>query len=1749
MKIVDFDTIVSKPVTLRHVADDTLLFKNNTESFDFGLQLKSYRIFDRLRDRKTNFQTAYFLSDLQSLSSIVELRSPYTFYSDNQFTTYLKYNHNYIKVDTVNTALTYSTNFNKLDSNYFFTINLSTNRFLYLTKEIDNSTYYAYCSSESIYLSSGQPSLSAHLFEYVLEDNKLKLFPYRDLQYPNNKYQVILTNTLQLTSTDAGNSVSSVFEVSRNVLTKNRKNLNNVFSFYLGSFNSSDVALNLDTSTNYVSNNYLGFTSLYTMDYCDMMYPNDTTVGFDIIPLKNQSTIEEINVPSNHYNSEPDYLNRSYDKIFSGLNENYGYDKIYLTYNTGTKDVHFPPSRLTYFTTPSTIAPYDRLNINDSKIGKIGGVAGDNPLIADKVFKRRLDVKNNNFTDDVNATYLCSWLSGNEAGEQLWVDRYYNPEATDFSSAFSGSSFYTTVTNANMNTTYVFDISSRLTFEGNNDYAYYHIGEQDYESYINTLKDYNLTDNLRVLTFKGASAPYTYDKNDLVLNCNGDRFGKFTTDHTGDMCFSFWLSADDYTKPLGYSLLGNYFEEGFGIFNTDYVTPNILLPFENKVLFLNNDLEIYDELEIFEEDKPVEIKGIARKDNFDQFYVLGKNNIIYVYNSSPNLITKLNVLANKNVTVHDMDVTENKIYVALGNNKLYFFNFDNNTSYDAEIDQGVEFKDDKQKLYIKPNRANSIIFTTADANIATGNETAVDNNDVTYTIRQKLPDVENTPYNFIYKGQFVSNNTNSIEVSGGNFESVVTNVIVDDEDNLITIYDNNRIARLKTNRELISFKDLTFIQPDSTLYLDVILDFEEDVYKKYYLIVEKRNSGASEGYTYLHKIDKDFNLVLSKNIGQRAVNSLALTKSITSFYYLKKYKASKSKFKVILKTKPKFSKTGTFKKSKSVITYDITKLSSGYNHFAVNINLTQGWMDLYINGRKVERAAFQGGSFLLDNPLGSGIFLGALSTPYYLTFAGRLQQQRKYFLKNINFRGFRLYKKALEYKDISVLYNYHNLNRDAVWSIPVGQRTYVDTIDQVFKFNVPEKNTSYYDIEIHNLNIANKFFNNKLQEEIYKELKNIIPYYDEIVGIKADPAGTTPEDCNIIVEDRLKVISNVFPGNSINNEPPVLRCLQLGPDSLNGTIWIGTNNDNGTNTNQECCLKSPGENVFSYDPGVCPEPVPDPQIEVELDPQPFCLNGEIYNEAIFNDTIIKSSISIRTMMLGDLDKFKLEHPNFTAGDLEAYGRCCLPDINNPYNFIKATSRQLEGTADYVIEFPGGECTSTTITDDNDVCVPGTDGYGRMSISNQPCCIKDGVTRVGPHEDGLCDDKEPGYLYCDGKAFNSGRTYQTVNGEIACETADGRIQAYGDVTDAERSWVGKPCCMPGDDPRNFSRLEEGSWCHTSDLCEEQPDKLPDCKPGRIQLTFWAQQSWDQVQINPEGSSPNDVGGIQSWGRPDVGIGTSKINENKDVAFEPVGDDLTRYITITDAAGTSVEGASWPEGVYLKDKLTIKFITGSPTLGGDNRAAYIKFELPSSQGEVEFEPKIPDSFDTGTGYQHQIIAKNGKAFYKPGTGLQNWYSASHFSQIFNLDDEHFKRYHSGDILGQVEIKEYFKRIKTFVQKTVIEDGTETKKWFFEDVDDAPMLGYTTFYNVYWFQVFGGIRRAVQVDEQLATQAPYSELGGTGAQALNAWFGPTYQSAPNGWPGLCGTQPCYGDKYCGTWASDVININIMASNPIIR
>ena len=40
------------------------------------------------------------------------------------------------------------------------------------------------------------------------------------------------------------------------------------------------------------------------------------------------------------------------------------------------------------------------------------------------------------------------------------------------------------------------------------------------------------------------------------------------------------------------------------------------------------------------------------------------------------------------------------------------------------------------------------------------------------------------------------------------------------------------------------------------------------------------------------------------------------------------------------------------------------------------------------------------------------------------------------------------------------------INKNVIWSYPIGQRTYIDTIDKLIKFNYPEKLSNKFNINI-----------------------------------------------------------------------------------------------------------------------------------------------------------------------------------------------------------------------------------------------------------------------------------------------------------------------------------------------------------------------------------------------------------------------------------------------------------------------------------------------------------------------------------------------------------------------------------------------------------------------------------------------------------------------------------------------------------
>ncbi len=1156
MIINSINTESITPVEYNHMHDSTLVFRKYRENFDFGLTVDQYYFNKDAKDKKTNYNTQYVLSDIQPLSTILELKIPYTKKATEVFTTTLKHGDKYLKTDftealnwngniatnglsSISSVFVASSEFSNLSTNFFFTFTLTTvaikkstdstvlsgdaDQYLppedriIVTQQYNSNTYYLTAAEVNNTAAWFTPysAVSANIptFRYNLENNKLALSNVTpDLSSRDSRLcingDVLSFSAINIFYNDAAKLSTCIFDINRFELTKEFKHLPNSFVKYASSFNTDTVDLNTSTVTEYISNNYFVYSNNY--NYLSQKNSNTNTVHADLFPLKNQATLHEYYAKNNHFNSEPSYLNRVYEKIHAGTNQQTGLDKIGVSYNIGTYDVAFKPNKLTYFTTPSSIAPYTVLNIKDSKLQNLGAVPGDNPLMSDKVFKRRMDIKNNNYSGETDPTYLCSWLSGNNNGDTKWVDRYYNPNLKNFTAALSATSYYKVVTAADatsstsspVSTTETFDVSSSLTFEPNNDYMVYHIGSEDYDKLFQAYNtQYNQASAIEYINYKGV--PQTVDKvlNDDEINLDGEMFGRIKTDTVGDFSTSFWLHTRDNNLPFAYQILGNYFEEGFGIFNTDLITPNIILPVQNpksrrmsKLLFLNNDFEVYDEIVLMDGVSEINIKAIGRKDNFSEFYVLGENNIIYVFNSNNNLISKIENLKDTDAIIDDFEVGEDKLHVLFNpvsaTNNFFTYNYNTNKANTVTTSVTANTKGKKGKI-VRRNKGTTVY--EVDSQNGYGNEISIDSNGNIFTIKQDdFNNLSNTQ-NFVQKGS-----TDNKIKAGLGIKTKVNGVIIDDDDNIVVLHDNNIISILDENRKLKRTREFCDINnlPHHQTYMDIICDFEDGVYKKYILLIQEFNDGFR-----LTKLNDKLQIISSRKFfseghGKKNLGNLKLTKSVTSYYYLRNIGANKKRIKVLLKTKPKYSSTGVISKVKSEIDFDLTTINPGYNYFFVNVSVRKGYMELFVNGRLYQKTIFAAGTFALDNVLGTGLYVGAVSTPFYLTLANRLQQPKKYFINNAKVKGFKLYNKTMSYFDMLAHYNYHIGDKDLIWSYPIGQRTYIDTIDKLSKFSFPEKLNNDYRVNIVNTELKDEKLKDKIEERVSKELQKITPYFD-----------------------------------------------------------------------------------------------------------------------------------------------------------------------------------------------------------------------------------------------------------------------------------------------------------------------------------------------------------------------------------------------------------------------------------------------------------------------------------------------------------------------------------------------------------------------------------------------------------------------------------------------------------------------------
>ena len=523
------------------------------------------------------------------------------------------------------------------------------------------------------------------------------------------------------------NSILRTIPYNKN--TKNTKIINNWVSY--STFGDQNN-LNINTKKSYqnIYNNYMLSVPYKTI--------TKTKAKYNALQLKNQQTPDSTQSRSNPFPNYRDCDHREYDKMFTGTNQIKGTDQITFGYNSYVTTIDLEPDKITYFNTPQEMYPNDKININDSGLVLGGAIGGDTPIVSDKIFKKAADYKYNTPygapTEEETGTWLCSWLKtnigtdwdpsatykrnvvvnfenktykaredniGNQpnldklsweeipGGYPVWVDRYYNPKAFSATQALEvegqyydyTSKFEYIVQKFNAENEYVFDKKSDMTFEPGCLYAYYRIGPNENQSIINTEKE--------KLIHEGVVPAYKQDREvHPVITEDVDLDGTFFVETTslnktvdGDFTVSLNIDMKDWNTPIGSQVVGNYTNQGLGLFNKIATTPYIIKTTSDKIYVYNTDMVLLLEIDSFTI-YGAAVKTIHQEGN-ENLHVLCQSTdqsdeyTVYQFDTKGMLVEKFAIPVRSGIQIQDINLDKQCYYVLYTDDELHKYNINN----------------------------------------------------------------------------------------------------------------------------------------------------------------------------------------------------------------------------------------------------------------------------------------------------------------------------------------------------------------------------------------------------------------------------------------------------------------------------------------------------------------------------------------------------------------------------------------------------------------------------------------------------------------------------------------------------------------------------------------------------------------------------------------------------------------------------------------------------------------------------------------------------------------------------------------------------------------------------------------------------------------------------------------------------------------------------------------------------------------
>jgi len=839
------------------------------------------------------------------------------------------------------------------------------------------------------------------------------------------------------------------------------------------------------------------------------------TLNYNLVPLKNYYSPQQLQTPA------LSTVSRIYNKLYTGLNTEKGNDKIYLSYLGQEITKTFAADADTYFHYPPGARS---IPIESSTLAERGAMPGSSPWRSDRLFTKKANYGlYSNWGphgEQQNGTYFCTWLSASEIGTKpVWMDRYFDPTSKEVNTKNVLTSVGASPSNNNYPNV-IWDVPSTLYFATGNLYVLHNIGTNDNILIVDTLsstllhyiKKWPTTTSTSstysaplVDSITGLSAGYVYNltnstvttylnTRDPALNTNSS-YATLSLNNNDFYSPGFTLAFEaynnDWSNIQGDQILGNFYDGGIGIFkNNPLLTPFVTIA-GNEVKTLNTNLvNLY---KTTTSTNPLTGSSFILKGSYNEsFFIVDINCILYEYDQDGTKISQYN-LYNSSDTFKGTLVGANLIF-----------------------ENGV------RKILVVTNYQNILNWFKFDTNAVLLSYGA-NTNPVSYQNNYGL-DLNNNIYYYYGSSSVVDSNNTVFALSGDKLVKGINtsnpqfilsackaeSISCDHKNNIWVLYSNNNLVKVDNYGRVVWDIRLT-TSPAIDNTQNRIVNFTAEINKatnslSYYgLILDGKTQN-------IFKVDPlsgfiintlQFNSVSSTYVTSNVTLNCKPAGDTTGYDYQRKYKyipdnSNSIKVKALIKN----ISVSTITSTTYEISYDATKLTSGWHHFAITVD-PYNMFKLYIDGTMVNSTSIGNiteGIYRVFNKRNNIDLVIGTSSFKSQTLSLYTQQASDSYSFNGAIADIRFYSQALQKDDIMAILRRFKLNSftDLVWSCPAGSRYYIEQIDRFFPHRLPGAKSHYFNIKIKNSSITDPTVRGIIEKNILASLNKTIPVYTQL---------------------------------------------------------------------------------------------------------------------------------------------------------------------------------------------------------------------------------------------------------------------------------------------------------------------------------------------------------------------------------------------------------------------------------------------------------------------------------------------------------------------------------------------------------------------------------------------------------------------------------------------------------------------------